>query len=109
PHDFNPVTFPNVVLIATVCDQNEIDRDGPKLITMPARYRGFSIEPMLGEIDARVYLQLVDWVICGGESGPHGRPMHPAWARSLRDQCAAAGRAFHFKQWGEHVPAELRE
>jgi len=41
------------------------------------------------------------WVICGGESGPHARPMHPDWARSLRDQCAAAGVPFLFKQWGE--------
>lgn len=43
----------------------------------------------------------VDWVIAGGESGPGARPMHPDWARSLRDQCQAAGVAFLFKQWGE--------
>lgn len=43
----------------------------------------------------------IDWVICGGESGPKARPMHPDWARSLRDQCAAAGVPFLFKQWGE--------
>jgi protein gp37 len=43
----------------------------------------------------------LDWVIAGGESGPGARPMHPNWARSLRDQCAAAGTAFFFKQWGE--------
>jgi len=42
----------------------------------------------------------IDWVICGGESGPGARPMHPDWARSLRDQCAAAGVPFFFKQWG---------
>lgn len=46
------------------------------------------------------------WLICGGESGPHARPMHPDWARSLRDQCAAAGVPFLFKQWGEWAPAE---
>lgn len=46
----------------------------------------------------------VDWVICGGESGPHARPMHPDWVRSLRDQCAAAGVPFLFKQWGEWSP-----
>jgi protein gp37 len=49
----------------------------------------------------------IDWVICGGESGRGARPMHPAWPRQLRDQCAAAGVAFHFKQWGEwasHTP-----
>lgn len=46
----------------------------------------------------------LDWVICGGESGPHARPMHPDWARSLRDQCVAAGVPFLFKQWGEWGP-----
>lgn len=46
----------------------------------------------------------LDWVVCGGESGPHARPMHPDWARSLRDQCKAAGAPFHFKQWGEWLP-----
>ncbi|MDO9006318.1 MAG: phage Gp37/Gp68 family protein [Aquabacterium sp.] len=46
----------------------------------------------------------LDWVICGGESGPHARPMHPDWARSLRDQCVAAGVPFLFKQWGEWAP-----
>ncbi len=43
----------------------------------------------------------IDWVIVGGESGSGARPMHPDWARSLRDQCVTAGVAFHFKQWGE--------
>lgn len=43
-------------------------------------------------------------VICGGESGQKARPMHPDWARSLRDQCQAAGVPFHFKQWGEWRP-----
>jgi hypothetical protein len=47
----------------------------------------------------------VDWVICGGESGPKARPMHPDWARRLRDQCASAGVPFLFKQWGEWHPA----
>jgi hypothetical protein len=43
----------------------------------------------------------LDWVIAGGESGPHARPSHPDWFRSLRDQCATAGVPFLFKQWGE--------
>jgi protein gp37 len=47
----------------------------------------------------------LDWVICGGESGPHARPMHADWARSLRDQCKAAGVPFFFKQWGEWIDA----
>ena len=49
---------------------------------------------------AEIYRAL-DWVICGGESGPGARPMHPDWVRSLRDQCQAAGVPFLFKQWGE--------
>jgi hypothetical protein len=47
----------------------------------------------------------LDWVIVGGESGPRARPMHPQWARDVRDQCATAGVAFFFKQWGTWVPA----
>jgi protein gp37 len=48
----------------------------------------------------------IDWVIAGGESGPHARPAHPDWFRSLRDQCALAGVPFFFKQWGEWANAE---
>lgn len=47
------------------------------------------------------------WVIAGGESGTHARPMHPDWARSLRDQCALVGVPFFFKQWGEYGPGEF--
>lgn len=48
----------------------------------------------------------LDWIIVGGESGPGARPMHPDWARQIRDACAAAGVAFHFKQWGEYAPGD---
>jgi protein gp37 len=51
------------------------------------------------EVDSETHR--IDWLICGGESGPGARPMHPDWARSLRDQCQAAGVAFHFKQAGQ--------
>jgi protein gp37 len=47
----------------------------------------------------------LSWVVCGGESGPKARPMHPDWARSLRDQCVEAGVPYLFKQWGEWSPA----
>ncbi|MCR6672179.1 phage Gp37/Gp68 family protein [Devosia ginsengisoli] len=45
----------------------------------------------------------IDWVIAGGESGPHARPSNPDWFRSLRNQCATADVPFLFKQWGEWV------
>jgi protein gp37 len=44
------------------------------------------------------------WIIVGGESGLGARPMHPQWARDLRDQCEAAGVAYFFKQWGTWTP-----
>jgi protein gp37 len=58
-----------------------------------------SLEPLLGPLE-NMNLEGIDWVIAGGESGPGARPMDPAWVRSIRDQCLAAGVAFHFKQWG---------
>jgi protein gp37 len=93
-------------LIITVVNQDEADRDIPRLLALKARlgipWVGLSIEPMLGRIALRPeWLAELDWIIAGGESGPHARPMHPDWARGLRDQCAAANVPFFFKQWGE--------
>ena len=59
-----------------------------------------SAEPLIGPINFR---HLLDWIICGGESGPGARPMHVEWARSIREQCAAAGVPFFMKQLGSHV------
>jgi protein gp37 len=58
-----------------------------------------SLEPLLGPLDT-LNLRGIDWAIAGGESGPKARPMPIEWVRSIRDQCIAAGVAFHFKQWG---------
>ena len=64
-----------------------------------------SAEPLLGPIDARKALaEGLAWIVAGGESGPKARPMHPGWARWLRDQCARAGAPFFFKQWGGWGP-----
>lgn len=98
-------------LIATVVNQEEADRDIPRLIELKQKFGipwiGLSMEPLLSSVILRPeWLVHLDWVIVGGESGPGARPMHPDWARSLRDQCAAAGVAFHFKQWGEWFPVE---
>ncbi len=60
-----------------------------------------------GIVGAGVDAATIDWIIVGGESGPNARPMHPDWARSIRDQCQAAGVPFFFKQWGEHVTGYL--
>ncbi|MET3512789.1 protein gp37 [Pseudacidovorax sp. 1753] len=106
----------NVWLGITVCDQKEAGRDIPKLLDAPAAKRFLSMEPLLGPVQLPLYIDParsgafdvwtpgIDWVIVGGESGPGARPMHPAWARSLRDQCAEVGVPFLFKQWGEWSP-----
>jgi protein gp37 len=64
-----------------------------------------SCEPLLGPLP-HLPLEGIGWVIVGGESGPGARPMHPEWARSIRDQCGAAGVPFFFKQWGEWAETE---
>lgn len=101
----------NVWLGATICNQEEADRDILKLLAVPARVRFLSMEPLLGPVDLRMWMRAawrgplpIGWVIVGGESGTNARPLHPDWARSLRDQCAAAGVPFLFKQWGEWAP-----
>lgn len=119
--------WPHVWIGATIVNQEEADRDIPKLLAVPAHKRFLSMEPLLGPVDLtnvappttegqtwhgidsitpvnRELRGCIDWVIVGGESGPNARPTHPKWARSLRDQCQAAGVPFLFKQWGEWVP-----
>lgn len=116
--------LPNVWLGATIVNQAEADRDIPKLLRVPAARRFLSMEPLLGAVDLSPWLDIyqyeeggtwgrrnighlhdmLDWVIVGGESGPGARPMSIQWARSLRDQCAAADVPFLFKQWGEWAP-----
>lgn len=107
----------NVWLGATVVNQDEADRDIPKLLTVPAAKRFLSIEPMLGPMllpferlrewnriallnQQEHAVSRIDWVIVGGESGPGARPMSPDWARSIRDQCEEAGVALFVKQMG---------
>ena len=65
----------------------------------PTANRFLSLEPLLEDLGP-IRLAGIGWVIVGGESGPGCRPMDPAWVRPIRDQCAAAGIPFFFKQWG---------
>lgn len=94
--------FPsNVWMGATVVNQEELDRDGPRLAAVPARVRFLSIEPMLGRMDlsdALVAFNGINWVIAGGESGPHARDGETEWYRQLAQQCKQAGVPFHLKQ-----------
>ena len=64
-----------------------------------AHVKFLSLEPLLGPLP-RLDLRNIDWVIVGGESGPHARSMDPGWVSDIRDQCQNANVAFFFKQWG---------
>lgn len=93
----------------TVCNQQEADEKIPIFLKVPGK-KFLSIEPMLSEIDIRVWAHQcitpgcgdqLNAVILGGETGAKARPMNPDWVRSVRDQCQAAGVPFFFKSWGE--------
>lgn len=111
---------PNVWLGTSVENQAAADERIPELLKIPASVRFLSMEPLLGPVGLNQWLLSehgrraigampgIDWVIVGGESGPQARPMHPDWARSIRDQCQAAGVPFFFKQWGEWLPRGQR-
>lgn len=92
--------LPNVWLGVTVETQEQMWRLHA-LHDIPGTKHFVSIEPCLGPVDLTGYLGQIDGVIVGGESGPGARPTHPDWARSIRDQCVAAGVAYTFKQHGE--------
>lgn len=109
--------LPNVWLGVTAENQDRANARIPALLKCPAAIRFISGEPMLEEIVIREWYQEIDWVICGGESQRGARAMDPAWARSLRQQCKAAGVPFFMKQMGGHpdkrgklldIPEDLR-
>ena len=115
--------LPNVWIGVSVEDQKWADIRIPALLETPAAVRWISAEPLLGPVELRTshcpahdfpggfctfscpQRQRLDWVVVGGESGRDARPMHPDWARSLRDQCVSAGIPFLFKQHGQYSPA----
>ena len=115
-----------VALMTRIEDQQTADDRIPHLLRSPAAVRGLSMEPLLSAVDLSAWFTRprwgkvndrgrrphevvpntesgISWVIVGGESGPNARPMHPDWARSIRDQCQEAGVPFFFKQWGEWI------
>lgn len=110
--------FPeNVWMGTTVENQEYAEIRLPLLYKVPAKVRFLSCEPLLGPVYLRFSvndhlrgpavveaIDFISWVICGGESGHNARPIHPDWARLLRNQCDWANVPFFFKQWGEYLP-----
>ena len=92
----------NLWMGVSVEDATELHRVDD-LRKVDAEVKFLSCEPLIGSL-GDLDLAGIHWVIVGGESGPRVRPMHPDWARSLRDQCVQAGVPFFFKQWGSWAP-----
>jgi protein gp37 len=100
PYDWQEGTPDNVWLGTSVENQEQAEIRISWLLTAPASVLFLSCEPLLGDVDLTPWLGGINWVIAGGESGPKHRPFDPGWARSLRDQCTAAGVPYFFKQVG---------
>lgn len=106
--------FPrNVWLGATVENQASANKRIKHLLQFSSpSVRFLSCEPLLSAIDLSDFLRpnqlgnRVDWVIAGGESGAHSRPMDPRWPADIQQQCFEAKVPFHFKQWGHWAPLE---
>jgi protein gp37 len=88
----------NVWMGVTVEDARNVNRIAD-IVATPARVKFLSVEPLIDDV-GRLPLKGIDWVIVGGESGPGARPMKKEWVLSIKQQCAMAGVAFYFKQWG---------
>jgi protein gp37 len=109
PHKYG--SLPDNIWIGTsVEDQETANKRIPRLLEISAAVHFLSVEPLLEQVRLRIpqanYYSNgeINWVIVGGESGPHARPMNPDWARLIRDQCVGAGIPFFFKQWGAWRP-----
>lgn len=106
--------YNNVWLGITAENQQRYNNGWYFLSKINAVKKFISYEPALGPLTVSTHSEwwrtetpigdnLPDWVICGGESGPHARPMNPQWARDIRNECVGRGIPFFFKQWGEWV------
>ena len=98
-------TWPaHVWLGVSVENQFWADRRIPLLMQALPRVRWLSVEPLLKAVDLTAYLEEIDWVVVGGESGPRARPIQPEWVQRIRDDCLEAETPFFFKQWGGLTP-----
>ncbi len=84
----------NVWAMTSVENQEQAEKRIPVLVETPAVVKGLSVEPLLDAIDLSPWLPKVDWVIVGGESGSHARPLNPQWVMDIRDQCISANTPF---------------
>lgn len=116
----------NVWAGVPVVNQECADRNISLLLKVPATVRFLNMEPLLGPVDLSEWMYTLEvvhngdgdtqevpcrpdihWVVVGGESGPGARPMHPMWARTIKNQCEESGVPFFFNQWGDFGPDQV--
>ena len=97
----------HILIGFSVSNQDDADKawESVRAVSMMGWRTWVSYEPALGKVDWSGW-EFIDQLVCGGESGPRARMMHPDWVRSARDQCQANNIPFFFKQWGEWVPLD---
>jgi len=104
--DSDPTRWKNLSLLFSAGNQDNLEKAMSQMRRITGRKNGgtiklgISAEPLLGPLNLRDHLPFLDWVIVGGESGPHARPMDLEWVRDIQLQCAEAGVAFFMKQTG---------
>lgn len=94
------IEWPKNVWMGVSVEDRRVLKRVDDLCKVPAAVRFLSIEPLIADLGEDLKLEGIDWVIVGGESGPHSRPMEKAWVRAIRDQCRKSKTPFFFKQWG---------
>lgn len=105
--DKHRMFLPSHIWLGTSIEDQSVDNRLRNLLDCKADTRFLSVEPLIGPLVLGDGLALIDWVIVGGESGKNARPMHPDWARSIRDECQRFSVPFFFKQWGEWSPESV--
>jgi protein gp37 len=99
------LTWPTNVWMGVSVEEPKVLNRVDHLRDVPAAVRFLSCEPLIAPLPG-MNLEGIDWVIAGGESGPHHRPIESSWVEDIRDQCQKMDVPFFFKQWGGRTPKQ---
>lgn len=96
----NIIDYSNLFIYCTMENQNRFDERAPIYLNLPLNHKGVMIEPMLEDVDLSKYIDKIDIVSVGGESGENARPLNFEWVKHVRNQCKKAYVEFNFHQTG---------
>ena len=95
--------YDNLIIYCTMENQKRFDERAPIYLNLPLQEHGIAIEPMLERIDISKYINLIDHITLGGESGPNAREMDFEWVKEIRDICIKNDVGFYFHQTGARL------